>query len=53
MYIILLIGSILALTLCPLVLDAILVRKESRRRYGTETHGSKAASLTLAPMRIH
>ncbi len=52
MYTLLLIGCILALTLSPLLLDAILVWKETRPQ--RQLHGAPtAAGLTLMTPRLH
>lgn len=52
MYTLLLISCILALTLSPLLLDAILVWKETRpeRRYNA---ARKSVGLTLVSPRLH
>ncbi len=52
MYTFLLIACVLALTFCPLLLDAILTWKEMRRQ-PQFVPSRKAARLTLATQRSH
>lgn len=52
MYTLLLIGCILAFTFCPLLLDAVLTRQETRRQ-NRFAPSRPAARLTLAAQRSH
>ncbi len=52
MYTLLLIGCILALTFCPLLLDAILTWQETRRQNRFEP-SRQPARLSLATLRSH
>lgn len=53
MYTFLLLRCVLALTLCPLLLDAILTRKYERQSFGVTSPKRRAARLTLAETRAH
>ncbi len=52
MYTLLLIGCILALTLCPLLLDAILTWQDMRRQRSFAP-GREATGLAFASQRSH
>ena len=53
MYTFFLLGCVLALTLCPLLLDAILTRKYDRQSFGVTSPERRSAHLAFAETRAH